>query len=283
METEFEPIIKENAGVLHKLCRIYTFNADEYDELFQEMLVQIWLSNKNFRGEAKISTFIYRICINTALGFRAKIVRRKKLFEPLDGKIFIQPAPDSADDEQLEKLYAAIRELKPVDRAIISLYLDDKSYDETASILGISKTNVATRLMRLKKNSDGEIVCMNEKDLKNLWQSGQTAPEIDFVAAEKLLSVIQNRLSRNIRIEIWLQITVTASAIIPVFVLPRLIFFSVLLIVLCVWYVRELRTLYKPQGGTSETLPVKNLLLLKSAPLKISNGEPGSCFIPCRY
>lgn len=152
MNTEFEQTIKENTGVLHKLCRVYTFNADEYEELFQEMLIQVWLSIENFRGEAKISTWIYQICINTALGFRSKLVRSKKQFEPLDGKIFIQPVSEFTEDPRLPRLYAAIRELKPIDRAIVSLYLDDKSYDETARIIGISKTNVATRLMRLKKS-----------------------------------------------------------------------------------------------------------------------------------
>ena len=151
MEPEFEQIINENAGVLHKLCRVYTYNADEYEELFQEMLVQIWRSTGNFRGDAKLSTWIYRICINTALGFQSKIVKHRKRFETLDGKIFAHPEPDVFDDERLQTLYAAIRDLKPIDRAIVSLYLDDKSYDETAQILGISKTNVATRLMRLRK------------------------------------------------------------------------------------------------------------------------------------
>jgi len=151
MNSEFEQTIRDNAGVLHKLCRVYTYNADEYEELFQEMLVQIWHSTEKFRGEAKLSTWIYQICINTALGFRSKLVRNKKRFEPLDGKIFAQPAPDTEKDEQLQKLYNAIRQLKPIDRAIVSLYLDDKSYEEAAQILGISKTNVATRLMRLKK------------------------------------------------------------------------------------------------------------------------------------
>ena len=151
MESEFEQTIKENAGVLHKLCRVYTYNADEYEELFQEMLVQVWRSTENFRGEAKISTWIYQICINTALSFRSKLARSKTRFEPLDGKIFVQPAFDTLKDEQLQRIYTAIRELKPIDRAVVSLYLDDKSYEETAQILGISKTNVATRLMRLKK------------------------------------------------------------------------------------------------------------------------------------
>lgn len=153
MKPDFEQTIRENSGVLHKLCRVYTYSSDEYEELFQEMLVQIWRGTANYRGEAKISTWVYQICINTALGFRAKIVRNKNRFEPLDGKVFVQQAApeNEGKDEQLQRLYAAIRELKPIDRAIVSLYLDEKSYEETAHILGISKTNVATRLMRLKK------------------------------------------------------------------------------------------------------------------------------------
>jgi RNA polymerase sigma-70 factor (ECF subfamily) len=152
MESEFEKIIRENIGVLHKVCRVYTYNADEYQELFQDMLVQIWHSTKGFRGEAKISTWIYRICINTALRFQAGIVRRRDRFDTLDGKSFIQPPPDTENDERLQGLYKAIRDLKPIDRAIVSLYLDENSHEETAKILGISKTNVATRLMRLKKH-----------------------------------------------------------------------------------------------------------------------------------
>ena len=151
MNTEFEKTIRENAAILHKLCRIYTDDAQEYEELFQEMMIQIWRSLEKFRGDAKVSTFIYQICINTALSFRAKLNDSRKKFETLDGKIFIQPEKDKIKDEQLEKLYAAIRQLKPVERAIVSLYLDEKSYEEIAEILGMSKTNVATRLMRLKK------------------------------------------------------------------------------------------------------------------------------------
>lgn len=151
MMPDFEQTIRENSGVLHKLCRVYTYDDHEYEELFQEMLVQIWQATANYRGDAKISTWVYQICINTVLSFRAKIVRHKNRFESLDGKVFVQPADPEEKDERLHRLYSAIRELKPVDRAIVSLYLDEKSYEETAQILGISKTNVATRLMRLKK------------------------------------------------------------------------------------------------------------------------------------
>ncbi len=156
MNSEFEKTIRENAAILHKFCRIYTDNAAEYEELFQEMMIQIWRSLEKFRGDAKVSTFVYRICINTALSFRAKLNLSKKKFEPLDGKIFIHLEKDKQQDERVEKLYSAIRELKPIDRALIGLYLDEKSYEEIAEILGISKTNVATRLMRLKKKIIGK-------------------------------------------------------------------------------------------------------------------------------
>ena len=150
-EATFEQTIKENIGSMHKLCRVYTFNQTEYEELFQEMLFQIWQSLSKFRNEAKSTTWVYQICINTALGFRSKLARQRARFEPLDENIFIEPVPKVEKEDQLQKLYAVIRELKPIDRAIISLYLDEKSYEETAQILGLSKTNVATRLMRLKK------------------------------------------------------------------------------------------------------------------------------------
>jgi RNA polymerase sigma-70 factor, ECF subfamily len=150
MQPDFEQTIRENAGILHKLCRIYSNNEAEYEEVFQEMMIQIWLSLANFRGDSQISTWIYRICINTALNFRTKTKKFKK-HVPLEENFPANFSFEDENNEQLKQLYQAIRELKAIDRAIISLYLDEKSYEETAHILGISKTNVATRLMRLKQ------------------------------------------------------------------------------------------------------------------------------------
>lgn len=150
MKNEFEQIIKENAAILHKLCRVYTNNDAEYEELFQEMMIRIWQSLDNFRGESQLSTWLYRLCINTALNFRVKLNKEKR-FVALDTDYPSNFKFEDETNEDLKRLYAAIRDLKPVDRAIVSLYLDERSYDETAQILGISKTNVATRLMRLKQ------------------------------------------------------------------------------------------------------------------------------------
>lgn len=150
MKNDFEQIIRENAAILHKLCRVYTNDDSEYEELFQEMLIRVWQSLESFRGESQLSTWLYRVCINTALNFRVKLKSAGKFVQfetdfPADFKF------EDETSEQLKQLYAAIRELKPIDRAIVSLYLEEKSYEETAQILGISKTNVATRLMRLKQ------------------------------------------------------------------------------------------------------------------------------------
>jgi RNA polymerase sigma-70 factor (ECF subfamily) len=150
MKNDFEQIIKSNAAILHKLCRVYTNDNSEYEELFQEMMIRIWKSLDNFRGESQLSTWLYRVCINTALNFRVKL-KKEKNFVAIEEDFLSQFKFEDEKDEQLKKLYAAIREFKPIDRAIVSLYLDEKSYDETAQILGISKTNAATKLMRLKQ------------------------------------------------------------------------------------------------------------------------------------
>lgn len=150
MEIDFEQTIRDNAGILHKLCRVYANDDSEYEEIFQEMMIQVWRSLPNFRGDSRLSTWLYRICINTALNFRTrhrKFRQNVPISESMPAKFEI--LDDRSSD--LRRLYAAIRELKPIDRAIISLYLDERSQEETAKILGISKTNVGTRLQRLRQ------------------------------------------------------------------------------------------------------------------------------------
>lgn len=77
MQADFEKIVKENAGILHKLCRVYSNDESEYEDMFQEMMIQIWQSLPNFRGDSLVSTWLYRICINTALNFRTKFNKLK--------------------------------------------------------------------------------------------------------------------------------------------------------------------------------------------------------------
>lgn len=152
MQDDFEKIINENANILHKLSRVYSNTETEYEELFQEMMIRIWRSLPTFRGDSKLSTWLYKVCINTALSYRSKL-NNQKMHVELDDNIALQYSADGNEtNERVEALYKAIRELKAIDRAIITLYLDENSYEEISTILGISKTNVATKIMRIKKS-----------------------------------------------------------------------------------------------------------------------------------
>lgn len=111
-------------------------------------MINIWTGLDAFRGEAKMSTWLYRLAINTCITWHRRN-RRDRLFVPVDT---IRDIPDTSDDTRgnLNELYALIGRLEPFDKALITLWLDEKSYDEISAILGITKANVATRLHRVK-------------------------------------------------------------------------------------------------------------------------------------
>lgn len=147
MEEAFMEILDQHQAILHKLCRLYRDTDADREDLFQEMVYHLWKAYPGFQGQAKISTWIYRIALNTALAsFRKK---RPALFFPAE-----LPQREAHQEEepkkQLGRLLQAIKKLKEIDRAIVSLYLDDLSYEQIAQIVGISATNVGARLHRIK-------------------------------------------------------------------------------------------------------------------------------------
>ncbi len=152
MNTEFKQIIEKNKLLIFKVCRIYTHNENEFQELFQEIMIQLWKSLERFRGESQLSTWIYRLAINTALSYKTLAAKRKEIFGFDEN--FMHAIPTQAynfeHDAQVEQLLAAVSQLKPIDKAIITLYLEEKSYDEIAEIVGITKTNVGVRINRAK-------------------------------------------------------------------------------------------------------------------------------------
>lgn len=150
-DQEFDQIVQAHRRMLYKICRVYAANSHEFDELFQEMLIQIWKSLRNFEGKSKLSTFLYRVAVNTALSFKAA-AQRRRTYERLDGvEVGESPFAREAEEAQLQQLYAAISRLKPLDKALITLQLEGRSYDELAEITGLSKTNVGARISRAKK------------------------------------------------------------------------------------------------------------------------------------
>jgi len=148
---EFLQLVNENLGIAHKISRIYFDDAETRDDVRQEMMYQLWKSFKGFDGRSKFSTWMYSVCLNTALTYRRKAQKEPK--EPLSARHDAIPeASKNPDDEDLQLLYDGIATLSPLNKAIVLLYLDDMSYEEIANITGLTKTNVSVRLVRLKRS-----------------------------------------------------------------------------------------------------------------------------------
>lgn len=151
MET-FEEILNKNKGIIFRVVNYYCKDADDKKDLEQEILIQIWLSYKKYNDEFAWSTFIYRIALNVSIGFYKKQKRRKDKF--INVNLFIethlQDDTPLIIDEDLRVLNEFIFQLNDINKALMILYLQEKSYAEIALILGISETNISTKINRLK-------------------------------------------------------------------------------------------------------------------------------------
>ena len=152
-KSEFISVIKDNKNLIYKICNAYCPNPDDRKDLEQEILLQIWKSFKLFDGRVKISTWIYRVALNTAISFYRNDRKRSSKKAKIDVSTIsvFDIEYDSDKDEQITILYKFIKNLKELDKALILLYFDDKKYKDIADILGISETNVATKISRIKK------------------------------------------------------------------------------------------------------------------------------------
>lgn len=143
---DFLKTIYLHQGLIHKICNIYRDNKEDKEDLFQEITYQLWKSYPSFKGNSKITTWMYKIALNTAMAsFRKMKVPISNVKELPD----IQ-AEINQGDTRTEKLFWAIRQLDAAEKAIISLYLDDFDITEIATIIGITKNHVSVRLNRIK-------------------------------------------------------------------------------------------------------------------------------------
>lgn len=150
MEKEFVHLLNRHCGILYKVCSLYCKEPEDRKDLFQEMVLQLWKAFPTFRHDASVTTWMYRIALNTAVStYRKKAARPPTIPFPEAGLV-IPDLPETTHQEEAQKLYAAIAQLSPIEKAVVTLYLDDKSYDEMAAILGISKSNVGVKLNRIK-------------------------------------------------------------------------------------------------------------------------------------
>jgi RNA polymerase sigma-70 factor (ECF subfamily) len=149
---QFLDILEKNIGIILKISRAYTKNINDKEDLVNDITLELWKSFGQFKGESKISTWIYRIALNTSMNYKRK-KEKDKLFFPDDLKQFENQGwiIDQPDSSISEILYLCIDELNQLNKAIILLYLDGNSQDEISVITGISKTNVGTRISRIKE------------------------------------------------------------------------------------------------------------------------------------
>lgn len=152
LEDKFLLDFEKNQNIVHKICRIYTTNKDQHNDLFQEITIQIWKNYSKFRGESKFSTWMYRVSLNTAISLYRKSSRSIKTQDFSDVSFKIKAVDyDDTKDEQLKALYTGIRKLNDIEKALIFLYLEEKPYKEIAKTLGISEVNARVKMNRTKK------------------------------------------------------------------------------------------------------------------------------------
>ena len=149
---QFLDILEKNIGIIIKIARAYSKTLHDKEDLINDITLELWKSFGRFKGDSKISTWIYRIALNTSMNYKRKREKDRLFFlddlKQIENLTWLIEQPDSSHSEIL---YQCIDELNQLNKAIILLYLDGNSHDEISDITGISKTNVGTRISRIKE------------------------------------------------------------------------------------------------------------------------------------
>ena len=149
MEKEFLHIVEEHQAIIYKVCKMYRDTREDQEDLFQEIVLQLWKAFPAFRGEAKVSTWMYRIALNTGIAMYRK---QKVSFSDSEGLTkHPEPMSDEGTSENEERMFEAIRQLTRAERAIIALYLEGYPHKEIADITGITENYVGVKMSRIKE------------------------------------------------------------------------------------------------------------------------------------
>lgn len=144
---DFTNALKQHEALIYKVCNLYTSDKEERKDIFQEIVLQAWTAYPRFRHEAAITTWLYRIALNTAITYK----RRERKHSSADIDFDIEDANTCAFTEEYKILHRLVADLAPLEKALIMLYLEDYSHQQIAEIMGISISNVGTRLGRIKE------------------------------------------------------------------------------------------------------------------------------------
>ncbi|MEO5591928.1 MAG: sigma-70 family RNA polymerase sigma factor [Chitinophagaceae bacterium] len=148
---KFVQLIQDNRGIIFKICHSYCRNTSDHEDLAQEIIYQLWRSWHNYKTTCKFSTWMYRVALNTAISFYRKEKKETPVTQLTEQLINIkEPEIPPEKEQHILLLQQFISELKELDKALILLYLEEKSHKEIAEIIGITETNVATKIGRIK-------------------------------------------------------------------------------------------------------------------------------------
>lgn len=151
IEKDFKQLLEDNKALIIKIAAVYFSDPEDQQDLVQEIAIQLWRSFPRYDSNYALSTWIYRIALNTSITYlRKQKTRQKHMSRLADEKTIISWNEEDNSKEYLKELYRLIENLNPAEKALIILHLDSRSNEEVASIMGISKSNVSTRLNRIK-------------------------------------------------------------------------------------------------------------------------------------
>ncbi|MCB2194904.1 MAG: sigma-70 family RNA polymerase sigma factor [Bacteroidetes bacterium] len=165
-EVKFRKIIEENEQRISSICRYYSSNDEDHKDMYQEVLINIWKSLDSFRGDAQLSTWIYRVAVNTAMGFANKEIRRQKVF--LENKEYaltnlVELDENAAKDKEklFQQLENQINQLSVIDKVIMTLVMESVNHKEIASVIGITEPNVRVKIHRIKNELKDALKSVN--------------------------------------------------------------------------------------------------------------------------
>lgn len=152
LEHTFVTELEQHQNIVHKVCSLYTHDQASHNDLFQEITIQLWKAYPKFRGESKLSTWMYRVALNTAITLYRRAKKRPQTsdYESVVFKIKAEEYDDT-EEQQLKLMYQAVKQLGDIDKALVFMFLEDKDYREIAETLGISEVNARVRMNRIKK------------------------------------------------------------------------------------------------------------------------------------
>jgi len=148
----FLALIEANKGIIYKVANAYCNDQENRKDLVQEIILQLWLSFSKYDEQYKLSTWMYRIALNVSISFYRKNNRRDAINLPFTGELLVyEETGEESTQAAIDQLYRFIKELKEIDRAVILLYLEGNNQQEIAEVLGLTATNVSTKVSRIKQ------------------------------------------------------------------------------------------------------------------------------------